>query len=240
MITLTPLNQVVNELLQRRVELTINRRRGLRRLSLRVVAADRLRCSLPSGLPEQRIIDLIFHHRAALVQQLNHLAAREAAWQHQCPDELWLAALEQRRPIVWQQRGAGCQALQNPIVLAADKSWPEQLAARVLAIARDHLPAWLERQASRCGIEFQSVTLRRQKSRWGSCSAPGRISLNAALIFCPPPLVDYTLVHELAHRRHLNHSPAFWAEVARLHPDWQRHDRELSRMWQQIPPWFWA
>ena len=71
------------------------------------------------------------------------------------------------------------------------------------------------------------MKLRDFKARWGSCDAKGVVSLNWRLTMLPLPLRDYVLVHELCHRRHLDHSPAFWAEVARFCPDYAHLRGEL-------------
>jgi len=70
------------------------------------------------------------------------------------------------------------------------------------------------------------ITIRTQRSRWGSCSAQGNLSFNALLLLTPPEVLDYVVVHELCHRREMNHSPRFWAEVERLVPDWK-----AQRLW---------
>ena len=77
------------------------------------------------------------------------------------------------------------------------------------------------------GVAAADVKLRDFKARWGSCDAKGVVCLNWRLTMLPLPLRDYVLVHELCHRRHLDHSPAFWAEVARFCPDYARLRGEL-------------
>jgi predicted metal-dependent hydrolase len=79
--------------------------------------------------------------------------------------------------------------------------------------------------------------LRRQRTRWGSCSAKGTISLNMCLMFQRPAVVRYLLVHELCHRRQLNHSPRFWSLVESFEPQWRVLDAELLRGWQNVPAW---
>jgi predicted metal-dependent hydrolase len=74
--------------------------------------------------------------------------------------------------------------------------------------------------AARNEINVTRVSVRNQKSRWGSCSRRGKISLNWRLIQSPPFVCDYIILHELAHRRQMNHSDKFWMEVARLCPDY--------------------
>lgn len=71
----------------------------------------------------------------------------------------------------------------------------------------------LDRLARTHGFEYSKVTLRDQKTRWGSCSAQNAISLNQKLQFLPSYLIDYVLIHELAHTRHKNHGPQFWSTV---------------------------
>ncbi len=76
------------------------------------------------------------------------------------------------------------------------------------------------------------VTVRGQKTRWGSCSTRGSISLNSRLMQLSQPLIDYLIVHELCHLRHPNHSPKFWAEVAKYIPDYKSLDKQLNRFRQ--------
>ena len=76
-----------------------------------------------------------------------------------------------------------------------------------------------------------------QRTRWGSCSAQGTISLNASLLFVEPAVTGYLLVHELSHLRHLNHSRSFWRLVERFEPDYRRLDRALSESWTRVPAW---
>ena len=71
------------------------------------------------------------------------------------------------------------------------------------------------------GVDWGRITVRRQVSRWGSCSAKGNLNFNCLLMLCPPEVLDYVVVHELCHRKHMNHSQAFWAEVGRVLPDYK-------------------
>jgi predicted metal-dependent hydrolase len=87
------------------------------------------------------------------------------------------------------------------------------------------------------GFNYERVQIRRQRTRWGSCSATGTISLNLCLVFLSPAVVRYLLVHELCHTRHMNHSARYWALVERHEPDYKRLDKELVRGWQSVPGW---
>jgi hypothetical protein len=85
-------------------------------------------------------------------------------------------------------------------------------------LAAKELPARLSELARAHGFSASAVSVRNQRTRWGSCSPSGRISLNWRLIQAPPAVCDYVLLHELTHLRHPNHSARFWRELARLCP----------------------
>jgi predicted metal-dependent hydrolase len=94
------------------------------------------------------------------------------------------------------------------------------------ARAAAELPPRLLAFAARHGLEVARVTVRSQRSRWGSCSRDGNIALNWRLLQMPTAVCDYVLLHELMHLRQPNHSPRFWAEVAAVCPDYA-----ASRAW---------
>ena len=98
-----------------------------------------------------------------------------------------------------------------------------------------HLAARVEHYASRLGVRPSRVTVRGQRSRWGSCSARGTVSLNWRLIMVPSALADYVVVHELCHLRHMDHSPRFWAMVGDVVPDYRERRRSLNALQWRLP-----
>ena len=78
------------------------------------------------------------------------------------------------------------------------------------------------------GITFGKISIRKQKTRWGSCSTAGNLNFNYRLSFLPVTLMDYVVVHELCHIREHNHSPAFWALVGQAYPNWKALRKELE------------
>ncbi len=113
----------------------------------------------------------------------------------------------------------------------------EALRAWLLRAARARLEPRVAALSAAMGIPFSRVSIRRQRSRWGSCSVRGTISLNACLLFQRPGVVDYLIVHELTHVKHMNHSARFWAAVERQCADWRALDRELVQGWRNVPRW---
>lgn len=92
--------------------------------------------------------------------------------------------------------------------------------------ALKELPPRVRSFASQMGVTYGRVTIRNQRTRWGSCSTKGNINLNCLLMLVPHEIQDYVLVHELAHLREMNHSPRFWAIVESVLPDYK-----LRRKW---------
>jgi len=88
--------------------------------------------------------------------------------------------------------------------------------------AKDTLPERVAFWAAKAGVTYGRITIRRQHTRWGSCSSKGNLNFNCLLALVPEDVLDYIIVHELCHRKHMNHAPAFWTEVARLLPDYAR------------------
>lgn len=79
------------------------------------------------------------------------------------------------------------------------------------------------------GLTYGRITIRNQKTRWGSCSSKGNLNFNYKLYFFKEELMDYVIIHELAHRRYMNHSEFFWAEVSKYCPEYKRLRNELKR-----------
>lgn len=100
--------------------------------------------------------------------------------------------------------------------------------------AREVFQAKLDAFSSQMGVNYQAFRLKEQKTRWGSCSSRGNINLNWRAVMAPEPVVDYLIIHELAHLKHLNHSPAFWDVVRRYCPQYASWRRWLKVNGEQL------
>lgn len=94
--------------------------------------------------------------------------------------------------------------------------------------ALTYIPERVSYFAKLVGVDYGRITIRNQKTRWGSCSAKGNLNFNCLLMLAPPEVIDYVVVHELCHRKEMNHSNAFWSEVERILPDYKRSVKWLK------------
>ena len=91
------------------------------------------------------------------------------------------------------------------------------------------IPERVKYYAPKVGVTYGRITIRNQRSKWGSCSGKGNLNFNCLLMLTPPEVLDSVVVHELCHRRHMDHSKAFYAEVLRIFPDYKRCDKWLKQ-----------
>ena len=118
-------------------------------------------------------------------------------------------------------------AIQQRQPSAASAFNPEQLQQLADAAKRD-LPYRVARFVALLGVTYGRITIRAQKSCWGSCSAKGNLNFNCLLMLCPEDVRDYVVVHELCHRKELNHSPRFWALVEAVLPGYKAQRKWLK------------
>lgn len=96
------------------------------------------------------------------------------------------------------------------------------------------IPGRVAHYAPLVGVTYGRITVRNQKTRWGSCSSKGNLNFNCLLMLAPPDILDYVVVHELCHRKQMNHSPKFWAEVAAVIPDYKEREKWLKTEGRRI------
>jgi predicted metal-dependent hydrolase len=95
-------------------------------------------------------------------------------------------------------------------------------------LAKKTIPPRVEQYARQMGVTYNRITIRCQKTRWGSCSSKGNLNFNCLLMLTPAEVQDYVIVHELAHRKEMNHSSKFWAVVGEIMPDYKTKVRWLK------------
>lgn len=199
---------------------------------------------IPAGFDRRRVPGLVARRRGWVEDIRARQAAERAEWAADragpWPCRLVLPAVAETWVIGYGPGPGRCRATgDGRLEVAADdpdtahRALDQWLGRR----ARPFFQTHLARLADAIGVDYHGLGVRGQRTRWGSCSARGHISLNRRLLLLPPELVEYVLVHELCHRRHLHHGPAFHALVAHHLPDAGEREHALRRAGNHIPPW---
>jgi predicted metal-dependent hydrolase len=195
-----------------------------------------LTVSAPAGAAQSRLEEVLRERARWVLDKLLEIRARQA------PGPLWrdgecLPLLGGSCRLVVSRGPARAQAVlagKDLVVRLADPEDGASVRAKTLKwyrrAALAHFTGRVAHYAGRLGVAVPPLRLSNAATRWGSCNARGEIRLNWRLIKLSPRLIDYVVAHELAHLLHLDHSPAFWATVAGIYPDYAAARAELRRL----------
>jgi predicted metal-dependent hydrolase len=216
--------------------------RRARRMSLRVFPGGRVEVVVPPGAGIVAIERFVARHREWAERRSRELLlAPKAADRQPTTIELALLGRTWHVDYVSGRRVRAAEAGEHRLLVHApsltDRHASQALVPWLMRVATHELAARLQTLAAELGIDYARLSVRRQRTRWGSCSTKGTISLNVCLMFQRPEVVRYLMVHELCHRRHMNHSKRFWSLVTSHEPGWKPLDVELLRGWRNVPAW---
>ncbi|ACV68668.1 protein of unknown function DUF45 [Desulfohalobium retbaense DSM 5692] len=216
---------------------TVREHPRAKRVILRVKCGV-VQVTVPRGFPRQRVGAILEAHHAWLQRHLDETNTPQV----EVPERVALPALGREFPVVCcPAKRPYVQAVGDHLRLGVSDA-PRQeclLLCRWLQnLAQSVLPGWCAQTARRSGLsDYARVQVRRQKTRWGSFSMKKTISLNCKLLFFPPEVVEYVMVHELAHSRHKGHGSAFQALVRSLVPHCSSSEAILRVPGQWVPQW---
>jgi predicted metal-dependent hydrolase len=217
-------------------------------LRLTFTPGRELEVVVPRGYNHALIPEIVRRHDAWIRRAQARLAATRTAdpicsealpnvITFACTGEEWALSYREDSSNRVTVREAGCGALlitgpieNHHVVRAALRLWIRRRAAA-------HLEPWLSDLAREHGFHLAKVSIRSQKTRWGSCSSRKTVSLNLRLMFLPRRLVRYVLLHELAHTKQLNHSLAFWKLVESLESGYRQAEAQLRAAENLVPAW---
>ncbi|MCP4334452.1 MAG: M48 family metallopeptidase [Gammaproteobacteria bacterium] len=215
--------------------------RRARHARLQVKPFGGLEVVIPARFPRHQVAALVDRHAAWARRQLARQASLRLAIR--LPDELALAFDNSTTPIIYRDDSpfdAGDNRCCQSIVIDGvdQRARIDELRRYIRRRAQLSLPPLLEQISRSISLEFNRVSIRSQKTRWGSCSNRGNISLNDQLLFLPTETVEYLMIHELCHTHHLNHSRAFWTLVQTHCPGYRNHETHLRKSRNLVPDWF--
>lgn len=220
----------------------IKRHQRARHVKLRAVATQGLVITVPMRFNIREIPTIlqdnqawIMRHLAALPRQENiilpdkiDLPACNESWsvkQLCTASQVRLYTRHSYREILLEGKLDGCKIAGKLL-----RDW-------VVKRAKATLPNWLAQLSVETQLAYTKVSVRCQKTLWGSCTHANAIQLNYKLLYLPLSLVRHVMIHELCHTIHHNHSNRFWAHVARYDQDWKMHARALRQAEQYVPSW---
>ncbi len=213
-----------------------------RRMTIKVVPNRGVEVVVPPHVGPRRVEAFVSANREWIAAARQALSSDCAQADCSLPSHITLPAINRTWQVVYKpaarasvsQRG---DLLEVPADRADEERCRQLLRTWLASIGKKYLaPALLER-AEADGFSVNKVQIRGQKTRWGSCSSSGTISLNFCLLFLPPEWVQYLFLHELCHTRHLDHSRRFWKLVSEFEPNYRHREGQLNGAWQDVPGW---
>ncbi len=213
--------------------ITYQLKRSSRSLHLRlsINAQGELLVSAPKLVPEFLIRQFVAKQRPWIEQNLRAVSSRQVKLG---AGELYIFDHK-------YQLQLDSNAAHNTVEVMGEQLWLRSRLALGQAQIKQRLETFLKKTAAayilprtqalaaQMGIDYQRISLKQQSSRWGSCSSRGNLNFNWRLVHYPPAVIDYVIIHELAHRLELNHSARFWAIVRQHDPEYQLHKAALRK-----------
>jgi predicted metal-dependent hydrolase len=218
-------------------------------VSLKMSIKGNLEVIVPKGFDQKRIPEILQQKQSWIERVTRRMVNQQALAGSDVladrPERIALQAIAETWQVEYSSnRRSGIQAKEHAgyqLVLQGDTENADNCKAIlqqwIAHKARLHFPPWLRSISHDLVLPYQDISIRQQKTIWGSCSIRKTISLNSKLLFLPPCVVKYVLIHELCHTIHLNHSRDFWALVSLHEPNYKALDATLRDARYLVPWW---
>jgi len=218
-----------------------------KRVRIKVSAQDGVEIIVPAGFDRREIPALLLEHAEWLDHAMRQVAERREFLEVTSarPERIALRAVGETWRVAWNETSARSwrpsEAEGSLLTLSGgsgdSERWETAAKKWVVHKAKERLIPWMGREAANCRIPIEKTIIRCQKTRWGSYSTRGTVSLNAQLMFLPTDLVRYVMIHEACHAIHSGHSREFWALVAEHQAGHGALRKALRAAWRFVPGW---
>ena len=227
------------------LEYTVRVSQRARRLQIRIGPTGDVVVVLPQGMNSCRIEPFVSEHREWIRKVRSRLPVSQQdlpALKPGLPENIALNACDGLWRVSYQLgtdlRSSVRENVSTLRVNAPDQRQACQTLQRWLTRkARYYMQPGLQQLSRETGLSFRCLSIRSQKTRWGSCSSSGMISLNRALMFLEADMVRYLMLHELCHTRHMNHSRRYWSLVQSFEPAYKAYEKRLRLAAFDVPAW---
>ena len=227
-----------------RERVALRRSNRARSIRLKIHPTGRVELVVPRGFDERRVPAILDQHETWVLRHLKKVGGGTGLDPVTAPRRILLPATGGEWEVDYLSDDGGrygCRVhREGRLRVSGGLHWQQCLKRWLARQGRQHLAPWLAQVSEETGLSYSGVSIRCQRTRWGSCSSRQHINLNYGLLFLPPELVRYLFIHELCHTRHMNHSARYWRLVAKMEPEYSVYDRALRQAGRHLPPWLHA
>jgi hypothetical protein len=228
---------------------TVRRSPRAKNLRLKVTREEGLCVVVPRGYDEGRIPSLLKQRKVWIADALARIAETRRFLEpmpvKHLPEVVQLKALGETWFVTYRDQenhqGIRLVAEHGRLVIAGSELKRPDVLRKIRSWLRVKTKAGLfplaEGLAVKHRLKLEGLMVKSQRTRWASCSAKRNLALNTKLLFLPPELVRYVLIHELCHTVHMNHSSEFWRLVSSREPKYKILDQTLREAWKMVPAW---
>ncbi|WP_417733004.1 M48 family metallopeptidase [Rosistilla oblonga] len=231
------------------VDYTVRRSPRAKNIRLKVTPSEGLVVTLPTGFDDEDLLDILAKKKAwisdAFAKADETRRFLEPQPNEHLPQQLNLQSLGEEWHVGYVESesavGISVSATKPNLELLGQEFAKTKVVEKIRAWLRirvhEELVPLVEHIAEKRNFTINKILVKNQRTRWASCSSSKNISLNTKLLFLPPELVRYVMMHELCHTVHMNHSKDFWRLVESHEAEFRVYDERLREAWKMVPEW---
>lgn len=204
-----------------------------RSLRISIHSAEKVLVSFPHRTSQRQVQHFVEEHKEWLIIHFQEIHQRRNTLGIQTNQLLLYGEVKNIVLDFTHTKPVGVQLQGDSLLINPVSKTTRSINAALTRFLRQEIAQYITEHchlfSQQMNIVFNKITFRNQSTRWGSCSSQGNLNFNEKLIHAPPAVINYVIIHELAHRKHMNHSPQFWRLVEQFDPNYRLHRGWLKR-----------